>query len=159
MNTSRTTAPTPELELFLALARAYATATRRFDGRLGAWHGIGFADFAILLQLHRAPERQLRRVDLAEQLGLTASAVTRALIPLEKIGLVSRKADPNDARVSYATMTAAGRRVLEEALESAAAISREIVGEDAALVPDCAAFLAGMAGGEPQRPPARSRAR
>ena len=69
----------------LALARTYATLSRQFDGRLGGLHGLSFGDFTLLLQLCRAPGGRLRRVDLAQALGLTASAVTRALIPLEKI--------------------------------------------------------------------------
>lgn len=31
-------------------------------------------------------------------MGLTASGVTRTLLPLEKIGLVGRESDPRDAR-------------------------------------------------------------
>lgn len=127
MNISQTNAQTASVEFCLALVRAAATVSRRFDGRLGSLHGISFADFAILLQLRRAPQMRLRRVDLADQLGLTASAVTRALVPLEKIGLVSRKPDPRDARVGYATLTAAGRRVLDEALETVELIATEVV--------------------------------
>ncbi len=37
-----------------------------------------------LYYLERAPGGRLRRVDLAERLGLTASGVTRSLLPLEK---------------------------------------------------------------------------
>jgi DNA-binding MarR family transcriptional regulator len=69
-------------------------------------------------------------VDLAERVGLTASAVTRILIPLEKIGLVARQPDPRDARVSYAVLTAAGRRVLKESLETAALIAEDALGAD-----------------------------
>lgn len=133
MNNSQTTAQTTSVEFCLALVRAAATVGRRFDGRLGSLHGISFADFAILLQLRRAPQMRLRRVDLADQLGLTASGVTRALVPLEKIGLVSRKPDPRDARVGYATLTAAGRRVLDEALETVEMIAAEVVPSDTAV--------------------------
>lgn len=111
----------------LALARTHATLTRRFDGRLGGLHGLSFADFTLLLQLCRAAGSRMRRVDLAEALGLTPSAVTRSLIPLEKIGLVSRQPDPRDARVGYAMLTKTGRRVLDEALDSAELISRETI--------------------------------
>src|SRR5215208_6518807 len=145
MQRSRTISASTELEFFVTLARAYSVLSRKFDGRLGAWHGIALADLAILLQLDRAPGGQLRRVDLAEQLGLTPSAVTRALIPLEKIGLVTRKANPSDARVSYAALTAAGRRVLEEALDSAEMISRDIVGVDSDDVETCVSLLARLA--------------
>ena len=130
MQVSTPIATTSTLEFCLALSRSAKVLSRRIDGRLGSLHGISFADFAILLQLGRAPGARLRRIDLAEQLGLTASAVTRALIPLEKIGLVSRKADSSDARVSYASLTAAGRRVMEESMDTAEMLSREIVPED-----------------------------
>jgi len=113
----------------LSLVRAQAALLRRFDGRLGSWHGISFGDFAILLELSRAPGARLRRVDLAAAVGLTPSAVTRALIPLEKVGLISRKADRHDARVGYAVLTAAGRQRVEEALETAEMISQESVAD------------------------------
>ena len=143
------------LAFCLAFIRGYAALSRRFDGRLGSWHGISFADFAILLRLRQAPDARLRRIDLAEQLGLTASAVTRALIPLEKIGLVLRKADPNDGRVGYASLTAAGRRILDEALESAEMISREIVPERGEDVVAFTRLLDRVAGREPERPAPR----
>jgi DNA-binding MarR family transcriptional regulator len=115
------------LDFCLWLTRAQAAMARRFDGRLGTWHGLSFADFAVLLSLSRAPGGKLRRVDLAAGLGLTASAVTRTLIPLEKIGLVTRQRDPHDARVGYAALTKAGHRVLAESLVSAEMISQETI--------------------------------
>jgi DNA-binding MarR family transcriptional regulator len=127
------------LSFCLALARTYATLSRKFDGRLGSLHGLSFADFTMLLQLRRAPAGRLRRVDLAEALGLTASAVTRALIPLEKIGLVSREPDPHDARVGYAMLTKAGQRVLDEAVESADQLSRDTISR--ATVPELPTLL------------------
>ncbi|UUZ55216.1 MarR family transcriptional regulator [Massilia sp. H-1] len=57
-------------------------------------------------QPHRAPPGgRIRRVDLAERVSLTASGVTRTLLPLEKIGLVTRQSDPRDARVGFAVIT------------------------------------------------------
>ena len=115
------------LECCLTLMRVQAGLARKFDGKLGTFHGVSFGDFAILLALGHAPEGRLRRVDLAAELGLTASAVTRTLIPLEKIGLVKREPDPRDARVGYATLTKSGQRVLTEAMESAEGISKDVV--------------------------------
>jgi len=131
------------LRLCVSLFRAQAVLSRRFDGRLGSWHGLSFGDFIVLLQISRAEDGRLRRVDLARELGLTASAVTRILIPLEKIGLVSRQNDENDGRVGYAVLTKAGREVLREALESAELISEEVVGPKAAArLVDMEKFLA-----------------
>ena len=85
------------------------------------------APFLCGWQLSRAPGGRLRRVDLATELGLTGSAVTRALIPLEKIGFVTREPDPRDARVGYAVLSRSGQRVVREALESAEMISQEAI--------------------------------
>lgn len=114
------------LDFCLRLAKAHASLVRRLDGRLGTLHGLSFGDFMILLYLGRAPGGRLRRVDLAGMLGLTASAVTRTLIPLEKIGVVTRQRDPRDARVGYASLTPAGKRLLEDAITAA-----EVASEDA----------------------------
>jgi DNA-binding MarR family transcriptional regulator len=110
--TSPATAPT---DFCLRLARAHAVLIRRFDSALGNHHGISFGDFQVLNHLSRAPGGRLRRVDLAERLGLTASGVTRTLLPLEKIGLVTRQPDPRDARVGYAAVTPTGEELLANA--------------------------------------------
>ncbi len=132
------------LHLCLELAKAYARMVRRLDGRLGSLHGLSFGDFAILRQLSRAPEGKMRRVDLADQLGLTPAAVTRALIPLEKIGLVKREMDRNDARVGYASLTTAGERLLNEATESAEQISEETFSLDAAQLTELSRLFAAL---------------
>lgn len=117
----------PALEFCFRLNRAYASLTRRLDNALGSYHGLSFGDFMVLASLSRAPGGRLRRVDLAERLGLTASGVTRALIPLEKIGLVKRQPDERDARIGYAVLTLAGAKLLANAAASAELVSQEAV--------------------------------
>lgn len=119
------TAPSDSLEFCLRLNRAYATLTRRLDNALSSVHGLSFGDFMILYYLDRAPASRLRRIDLAERLGLTASGVTRSLLPLEKLGLVARQTDPRDARVGYALITEAGQQLLQYALASVEPIAQE----------------------------------
>ena len=120
---------TPQLDLCLRLARAHAALIRRFDGALGGAHGLSFSDFILMLHLRRAPAGKLRRVDLAERLGHSASGVTRMLLPLEKIGLVARQADGRDARVSYAMLTKSGKVRIDEALETAERTGAELIAE------------------------------
>ena len=60
----------------------------------------------------------MRRVDLAEELLLTASGVTRLLEGLERAGLVERGECASDRRVTYAVLTPAGREKLEQASAS-----------------------------------------
>ncbi|MGV7211336.1 MarR family winged helix-turn-helix transcriptional regulator [Oxalobacteraceae bacterium A2-2] len=127
MSEIRDTAAGPSLEFTLRLARAQATLVRRLDQVLGGYHGISFNDFMLLYYLNRAPGGRLRRVDLAERLALTASGVTRSLLPLEKIGLVERQQDPRDARVGYAAITATGQELLLNALTVADQISKDLL--------------------------------
>lgn len=115
------------LEFCMRLTRAYALLTRRLDNALSNLHGLSFTDFMILYYLDRAPDFRLRRIDLAERLGVTASGVTRSLMPMEKIGLVSRQPDPRDARVGYASLTESGQQLLKYALVSVEPIAKEAI--------------------------------
>lgn len=135
------------MDFCLRLARANAVLIRRFDTSLGGHHGISFADFQILNHLAQAPEGKLRRVDLAERVGLSASGVTRALLPLEKIGLVTRQSDPRDARVGLALITEAGRELATNAADVVTVISREVTrSAPPSQLAGMAAMLGTMAG-------------
>src|SRR4051812_49194137 len=123
-----TTTPDAALDFCLRLARAQASVQRRLDNTLGNLHGISFSDFQLLYHMGRAPGGRLRRIDLAERLGLTASGVTRTLLPLEKIGLVDRQSDPRDARVGYAIITATGSELVTNATTVVDNISRAMLG-------------------------------
>lgn len=114
------------LDAALRLVRAQSALVRRFDARLGGLHGVSLADFTLLLRLEQAPGGRMRRVDLAEALGLTASGVTRGLAPLERIGLVTRETDARDARVAYAALTGTGRRLLAEMRTTAEETADEV---------------------------------
>ncbi|MGW4596801.1 MarR family winged helix-turn-helix transcriptional regulator [Streptomyces sp. NPDC004457] len=114
------------LDVALRLVRAQSALVRRFDARLGGLHGVSLADFTLLLRLDQAPGGRMRRVDLAESLGLTASGVTRGLAPLERIGLVTRETDARDARVAYAALTGTGRRRLAEMRTTAEETAAEV---------------------------------
>jgi len=107
------------------LAKVQAAISRRFD-RLNM-HGIGFSDFMILYLLQESIDGKMRRIDLADRIGLTASGITRMLLPMEKIGLVTREANERDARVSYVVLTPAGRQLFEDAKLTAEALANEII--------------------------------
>lgn len=116
----------PQLEFFINLGKAKTVIARRFDNRLG-FFGLGFSDFMILIALSQAPEEKMRRIDLAERVGLTASGVTRMLLPMEKIGLIKKEANERDARVSYVTLAPGGKRLLASALENAEVLSQDLL--------------------------------
>lgn len=115
----------PALKLLMNLFKIQAMMARRFDGL--SVHGIGFNDLLILYLLQQSGGERMRPTDLAERTGLTASGVTRLLLPMERIGLIVRQANERDARVSFVVITAAGKRIYEEALDTANFIAKEIV--------------------------------
>jgi DNA-binding MarR family transcriptional regulator len=106
------------LESFVALLRAHAHATRLLNAQLNADHGLTISDYEVLVRLSRAPERRMRRVDLADQVLLTASGITRLLDGLERSGYVERGSCDTDRRVVYAVLTDEGLAKLHAASET-----------------------------------------
>ena len=71
----------------------------------------------------------MRRVDLAEEVLLTASGITRLLDGLEKAGWVERGTCDSDRRVVYAVLTELGLTKLREAAVSHVAQVEELFTE------------------------------
>ena len=105
----------PGLDAWVGFLRAHAALTRALNSDLVNTHGLTLNDYEVLLHLAHAPDRRLRRVDLAEQILLTPSGVTRLLAGLERAGYVDRATCETDARVTYAVLTDAGHGKLREA--------------------------------------------
>jgi len=104
-----------ELSAWIRFLRAHAAVTRQLSARLEAQHGLTLSDFDVLVQLYYAPDRRLRRVDLARAVILTASGITRLLDGLERAGWVEKARCESDARVTYAVLTEAGVERFEAA--------------------------------------------
>lgn len=112
------TATEQATDLFVALIRAHARATRQLSAQLTADHGLTVSDYEVLLRLAHAPDRRMRRVDLAGEVLLTASGITRLLDGLERSGYVERGSCDSDRRVVYAVLTDAGLAKQRAASES-----------------------------------------
>jgi len=119
---------TPEVQAFVSFLRAHASVVRGLDRELVADHGLTINDYEVLLRLARAPDRMMRRVDLAQQVLLTPSGITRLLDGLQRCGFVEKAACDTDARVVYAKLTAAGRQKLQEATDDHVASIRALFG-------------------------------
>ncbi|TGG95595.1 MarR family transcriptional regulator [Natronospirillum operosum] len=100
--------------LLLKLVALHSKIQRQLAGQL-SFHGISFTEYLVLRQLHEAPGNKLRRVDLAQRVGLTASGVTRLLNPMQKTGLIDKEDAARDARVSLVTLTSAGATIFKDA--------------------------------------------
>jgi DNA-binding MarR family transcriptional regulator len=103
---------------FAALIRAHAAATRRLSAQLSTDHDLTLSDYEVLLRLARAPDRRMRRVDIAAEVLLTASGITRLLDGLEQSGFVERASCASDRRVVYAVLTDDGLGKLRAASRS-----------------------------------------
>lgn len=102
----------PAIDAWVRLLRGHAGMRRSVSAQLHAEHGLTVNEYETLLLLARAPDRHMRRVDLAESLQLTPSGITRLLDGLRERGLVDKAACARDARVSYAVLTGPGHEKL-----------------------------------------------
>lgn len=105
---------TPAMELVMTLAFVQNHLVKKIDLELSV-HGISFTEFMVMVHLDAAPNKTMRRIDLAESVGLSASGVTRLLKPMEKIKLVRKEANPRDARVSLVKLSETGEQVFQDA--------------------------------------------
>src|SRR4051794_5303110 len=108
------------------LARHARTACA-LDRELEAHHGLGMSEFEVLDRLASGTASRVQ--ELAEDIHLSQSALSRTVARLEKNGLVQRAMCPDDRRGVSVCLTPAGheryeaarpthRRVLEENLAS-----------------------------------------
>jgi DNA-binding MarR family transcriptional regulator len=103
------------LEAWRSFLQSHASILRGLDAELVAEHGLTTRDYEVLLYLAQAPDRKLAMSALAERTMLTRSGITRLVDGLVGTGLIERIACPQDARVSYASLTDAGYKKLREA--------------------------------------------
>lgn len=97
------------------MLHAAAKVTNHLDRSLSSIKGISFSEYQLIAAIQERPGGSATRVDLAGDVGLTASGVTRALKPLERLGFVTTVKDDRDARRSLAQLTPAGIELVSDA--------------------------------------------
>jgi DNA-binding MarR family transcriptional regulator len=98
------------------LFEAHAGLTAALERRLAEDCGLSVQWFEVLLRLARSPGHRLRMCDLAAQVAMSPSGLTRAIDRLEEAGFVTREHCSEDRRVSYASLTPAGLARIETAV-------------------------------------------
>lgn len=79
-------------------------------------HGLGEGEFDVLAALRRAgAPYELAPGELARHTMVTTGAATKRIDRLEAAGLVSRRISDEDARGRVIALTAAGKRVIDDA--------------------------------------------
>lgn len=102
------TARDPRLAPWRAFLLAHARIVRRLDEELRAEHDLSLAEYEALLTIAQAPERRIRMGQLADEVLLSKSGVTRLIDRLVSDGLVERSACLADARGAEAVLTETG---------------------------------------------------
>jgi DNA-binding MarR family transcriptional regulator len=87
-----------------------------FSPRIETESGVSSQLFEILIRLARSPGQRLRMSDLAAQVALSPSGLTRAVDRLEAAGLVERALCPTDRRGMLAVLTPEGLARVDAAL-------------------------------------------
>lgn len=97
------------LEKFLSL-RSFVNSVEKKS----LVYGASFSEFVILRAVEAEGEQGIRRVDLAERVGLSISGITRALQPLEKLGYVETQDETLDARVRKVVLSKSGSELFAD---------------------------------------------
>ena len=121
--------PSQEVSFVMNLWTMSTITSKKIDGYLGAVHGIGFTEYMALFHLSNAHNKTMRRIDLAHNIGVTASGITRLILPMEKNGLVIKEKNPRDARVSLVRLSPTGETILNNATTSLEETSKNLLKE------------------------------
>ena len=103
-----------ELAAWQGMLRTHRDLVARLDAELEREHGLPLSSYEVLMYLADAGGR-LRMGELADQLLLSRSGLTRLVDRLVKQGFVLRERCADDARGFFAVLTDAGRRKLATA--------------------------------------------
>jgi len=113
------------LDLILNLSLMQSNLVKKMDSSLSV-HGISFSEFIVMYQISLSPNNTVRRVDLAQSVGMSASGITRMLNPMERLKLIEKEPNPRDARVSLVKLTDIGDELLDDATKSVIYLLDEI---------------------------------
>lgn len=102
----------------MGFLRTQARVLAQLDRELREEHHLSLADYDVMATLSAQPQHQLRATELAEQVIISPSTLTRRLDSMEQRGLVARRRCREDARGVHVALTDEGLRVLESAAPS-----------------------------------------
>jgi DNA-binding MarR family transcriptional regulator len=121
----------------------HAQLAARLHRDLQSTSGLSLPDYDILVHLTDVPEGRLRVTELADGLQWHKSRVSKQVARMVARNLVAKEECAEDARGAYVTITATGRRAIEEAAPAHVELVQRIVFD--ALAPDEVRTLATIA--------------
>lgn len=126
------TTPVPGLDhdeeiLWRSLVELLVRLPRLLDEQFDREARVSMAEYAVLVALSEAPDRELRMGELATATALSRSRITRVVDDLARRSLVARRKCEQDARSALAALTPAGVSVLSSAYPGHLARVRALV--------------------------------
>lgn len=104
-----------QLDVWRSFVRVHARLVHQLEADLMEAHGLPLAWYYVLSRLLEADQHQLRMSELADQVMLSPSGLTRLVDRLVEEGLVERIQVTGDGRGFYAGLTDVGYSRLREA--------------------------------------------
>jgi DNA-binding MarR family transcriptional regulator len=103
------------LERWSELESEHARVREALEQALQRQHRLSLTEYEVLRRLAESPEGHRRIQELAEEIHLSQSALSRLVQRLENDGYVTRKLCDFDRRGVFACVTDAGRKAQAEA--------------------------------------------
>lgn len=104
-----------ELTAWRGMLVVYAQVTQALDAQMRAEHGLSVSAYEVLMFLGDCVDRRMRMAEIADQVLLSRSGLTRLVDKLVTLGYVTRCAAEGDGRGLYAELTEAGAEKLAAA--------------------------------------------
>lgn len=124
----RVSSETDVIERWRSLLISYNETAVRLDRELSDSYGVSMSDFEALDRLMGTGADQCRMQQLAADMYLSQSALSRTVARLERAGLVERALCEADRRGVFVKVTPAGRRLHSKARQTWLAILAEQLG-------------------------------
>ena len=109
-----------QLAVWRAFLTAHALATRAISRELAAEGLPDLGWYDLLWSLRRSPNQRLRVNELAREVVLSPTAMSRFVDRAVAAGVVAREPDPDDRRAQRIELTDEGRRAVERIRDAGA---------------------------------------
>jgi DNA-binding MarR family transcriptional regulator len=119
------------LDRWSELESEHARVREALEHRLQREHRLSLTEYEVLRRLSDSPEGQRRIQELAEEIHLSQSALSRLVQRLEDDGFVCRNVCDHDRRGVFACVTDAGRKAEAEAHPTHVSVLAETLGDTA----------------------------
>lgn len=108
------TTPNNFVDAFHTLVGLFMSHTMREMEHFARQNGLTMAHFGLLMRLHYHEPFIIS--DISDHLGITPAAASQMVQRMVEQGLIDRVEDPNDRRIKRISLTAEGKRLVNEVI-------------------------------------------